>query len=157
MFNLSFVRTGARYGIGKHIQDVSQVDQQRWYKCLFVGNIVYVGTGPSIKVAALLMYKRVFAIPSFQTIAKFGCAVCFIWYLGEILGSIFNCWPVQGFWDKNLNAKCITTLHFDIQYAVINISLDLVILALPIKMVLGLQLSAAQKVGFILLFMMGGL
>lgn len=148
---------GARFGIGKHIQYVSEEDQANWNKTLFYGNLVYVATGPSIKIAALLMYQRVFAVPKFRLVVRVLCGICFAWYVGETIGCIWNCIPISGFWNKSIPAKCISTRDFDLQYAIINISLDAIILALPVKMVLGLQLSKPQKMAFVLLFLMGGL
>lgn len=136
---------------------MSEADQEKWNKSLFYGNLVYVSTGPSIKIAALLMYQRVFAIPRFRLVVRVLCGVCFAWYVAETIGSIWNCVPINGFWNKSIHAKCISTHDFDLQYAVINISLDVIVLALPIRMVLGLQLSNPQKAGFVLLFLMGGL
>ena len=103
------------------------------------------------------MYQRVFAVPQFRLIARILCGLCVAWHVAEICGCIWNCVPIKGFWDKSIPAKCVNTRNFDLQYAVINISLDAIILALPIKMVLGLQLSKARKIGLVILFLMGGL
>lgn len=136
---------------------MSTEDVENWNKSLFYGNIVYISTGPSMKISALLMYRRVFAAPKFGIASLVVVAVCVAWWIAEIIGCVLNCIPVSGFWDKSIKASCVSTFAFDLQYATINIVLDLIILAMPIRMVLGLQLSQIQKLAFVLLFSIGGL
>ena len=121
------------------------------------GNLVYVATGPSVKITALLMYQRIFIVPRFRILTISLCIVCVLWYVAEVFGSIWNCVPINGFWNKSIKAKCISTKAFDLQYAIINIVLDIIILALPIRMVSGLHLTRSSKIGLMLLFLMGGL
>ena len=145
------------FGIGLHLNQVTDEQLRNFKIALFIANFFYVGTGPSIKISALLMYQRVFATQRFRLVATTLIVVCLLWYVAETLASIWNCVPIQGFWDESVKAKCIDGQTFDLQFAIINIGLDVIILALPVRMITALQLSRTQKVAFCGLFLMGGL
>ena len=152
---------GAHFGIGRHIDTVSDHEQEEFFRVLYAYNQIYIATGPVIKIAVLLMYQRVFDIAPFRLTARILGAIIVTWWLGEALTGILTCIPVQAYWElalqKEPGTKCINLEIFDIQYAVLNIFFDLVLLALPVRMVLRLQLSGAQKLGFVVIFLLGGL
>ena len=81
----------------------------------------------------------------------------FIWWLGEALAAVFLCIPVNGFWDTAITAKCMSLRNFDVAYAVINITFDVVILCLPVRMVWRLNIQQAQKIALTFVFLLGGL
>jgi hypothetical protein len=71
---------------------------------------------------------------------------------------IFRCQPVAFNWDVMIEGgSCIDSLIPMMTLSVANILLDTVILLLPIRVVLPLQIPTRQKVSLILLFMTGGL
>ena len=145
----------AIYGIGQHVNELTPTEISNFLKALYCGNFAYVGTGPSFKIAALLMYRRVFTTPKFQQVTMVLCWLCFAWYMAETLGSVFVCIPPRAFWDPTVKGKCVSTRNFDLQYAVINICLDAIIIALPIKMIAKLQLSLYKKVALSGVFLVG--
>jgi hypothetical protein len=126
-------------------------------KTLYAFNLVYVATPPAIKLCILLMYKRIFATREFVLATKIVGSVLFIWFLVCFLMGIFNCLPIDSFWDPNIQGTCISFEYYSIGYAVVNISTDIVILALPIRVVWNLQLPRGQKIALTLIFMLGSL
>lgn len=82
---------------------------------------------------------------------------CLAWWVATMTVQIFSCHPIHGFWDTSIHSHCINRTGFYIGVAAPNISIDLVMIALPIRTVWHLQLSTGQKIGLLLTFMTGGL
>lgn len=69
----------------------------------------------------------------------------------------FQCTPVQSLWDPTIKGKCINPQVIMYSAAGIGIFEDLAILALPIRSVLELRLSAWKKFSIIVVFGVGSL
>ena len=148
---------GIKYGIGKHIELVDAYSQQQFFRVLYAYNHVYVATAPSIKISVLLMYKRVFPTYRFKKVVNVFSAIIFVWWLAEALVAVFDCWPINAYWNKRIEHKCQDIKTGQLQYAVFNIGFDVLILALPVRMVLKLHLSPTRKIAVVAVFLLGSL
>ena len=149
--------TGVIYGGGTHLETISQPDQVRFLKSIYALNEIYISTTPAIKVAALLMYRRVFITPQFWKVTHALMALVAAWWLAETIAAIFLCIPVDRWWNRTPDAKCMSLRDFDLAFAIINITFDFVILLLPVNMVWRLQINNIQKAALTFVFLLGGL
>jgi TRAP-type C4-dicarboxylate transport system permease small subunit len=82
-------------------------------------------------------------------------AACFV---SSLLVTIFACLPVPRNWDKTISGRCVATVPWWYSYAALNISTDLIILAMPLPLINGLmQIQRRQKMVLMGIFMLGGL
>ena len=71
---------------------------------------------------------------------------------------IFACNPIAKSWDVTiLEGSCVDRPALYIATAVLGVATDVILLALPIPMVLGLQMPKMQKVGLLFMFAIGSL
>lgn len=78
------------------------------------------------------------------------------WSLAMILQCFFLCQPLSGFWDKTLpRVKCLPDLSTWLGGAIGNILTDLLVFALPIPMLIKLNLPGAQKAMLLGVFSLG--
>lgn len=82
--------------------------------------------------------------------------VC-IYTLLYIFLMVFRCRPVASSWDLTVEGKCIDTLVPMLTLSIANIVIDALILVLPIRIVIPLQIPLRQKVSLAFLFATGGL
>ena len=80
----------------------------------------------------------------------------FAWFIAVLLVSIFSCAPIHGYWDRTVPATCIDTRAFYLGNSIANILTDVIILALPIRMIWHLQTSRSQKALLTVVFGLGG-
>ncbi len=78
-----------------------------------------------------------------------------VFYLTIILLSNLACTPYKRNWDKTVQGKCWDIKIIGITTAVINFIIDVIILALPQKVIWGLQMSKRKKFGFSIIFAVG--
>lgn len=72
---------------------------------------------------------------------------------------MFQCWPISYFWNKNQKGKCIRNVlvTIGVTNGVLSFVGDLFILAMPIPMILRLQINVRRKVSLCGMFLLGGL
>ena len=77
------------------------------------------------------------------------------WCTSQLLIVIFNCQPINGFWDSSVKAKCIPNLPFWYINAAGNIATDIAIFILPLPVIGNLKLAKAQKYVLLGIFSLG--
>lgn len=81
-----------------------------------------------------------------------------IYGLWTLIGSIFLCFPVAFFWDKNIaNGKCLNQEAIWFSNASVNITQDVIILLMPMFVLKSLDIPSKQKRALIVVFGLGGL
>lgn len=70
---------------------------------------------------------------------------------------VFQCRPISGAWDLELmgTAKCVDPVSFSESTAIITIITDLLVLALPFWIILGLKMPRKVKLSLIGVFFLG--
>jgi len=142
-------------GVGKHTELASKENLTNFLKALFAYEIVYFVTLAFTKLSILAFYTRIFRTPKFLIVAKIMVGVVIAWLFATIMVAIFSCNPVDAFWTRAPGSKCIVSEHFYIGNAVPNIITDLIILALPVKMIWQLHTSKADRIALTFIFLLG--
>ena len=120
--------------------------------------MLYVLTIGFVKISLLLFYLRVFPKRSFRILCWATLLFCVLSSIAFILVTVFQCAPIRYVWDKNIEGgKCLNYNAVAWANAAINIFQDLIIVVLPIRETMSLQLSLKQKVGLVAMFFVGGL
>lgn len=92
-----------RYGMGKHIWDVTLADYSPHFLLMWtMSAVVYITAMLAIKFSILMMYRRLFPIQTFRwrwwvvTLFTFGYSI------GGILATVFSCTPIHAAWYVSL-------------------------------------------------------
>ena len=99
----------------------------------------------SVKISILFLYRRIFVQKWFRVTTIFVGSVVLAWGLCGVMGSIFQCVPIEAQWNTAVLAYCINYAAYWIVISVINVVTDFVLLALPIRPVWQLQTSTRKK------------
>jgi hypothetical protein len=75
--------------------------------------------------------------------------------IGSVFALCFACIPYNGIWDLTVPATCLDKPRVEISSAAIHLASDLCILALPQKVIWGLQMSLRERLGISLIFSAG--
>jgi hypothetical protein len=77
---------------------------------------------------------------------------------GVFFAAIFQCWPIQYTWDKNIiGGSCFNQQAFYRYVSLPNIVTDFVILIMPMPLVWKLQTRLTHKLALTGVFLLGGL
>jgi hypothetical protein len=105
------------------------------------------------------MYRRIFSIdPSFRTRSLLLLGVVFAFWLAVTIATLLNCRPLKYSWiGLSWEQYCFNYNIFWMVTGVLEVVIDIIILALPVRMVLRLQLSRKRRFSIMLVFLLGGL
>ena len=130
-----------------------------YLKISFACSILYFSVVTPIKVSILLMYRRLFAVdPSFRLQSLLLGAVVSAFWLAATIATLFNCRPLKYNWIGLAKEEyCFNYNVFWMVTGAVEVVIDTIILALPVRMVLALRLSRKSKASVIFIFLFGGL
>jgi hypothetical protein len=109
------------------------------------------------RLSLLFFYHRVFPSRRFAFYVRIlGCIVIAWWFSFSIV-IVFSCNPVQGFWDRTIEAKCLN--EHAISYSVTGVELltNIAMLVLPVPWLWNLYLPRSKKLALFGIFMLGSL
>ena len=131
-----------------------------YIKLSFVSSVLYFTIVSSTQLSALMMYYRLFRVDGVfrQQLAVVGVLVIIFW-IGSTVANLTDCVPLAWTWIDALdNPKyCFNYNVFWMASGACEVLLDVLILALPIRAVLRLQLSTRKKITISGVFLLGGL
>ncbi|KAF7560434.1 hypothetical protein G7046_g3723 [Stylonectria norvegica] len=144
-------------GGGHHMWDVHMSDYSPPFLQTTIGStLTFALSIACSKLSILTFYLRISPDRIFRR-AVYGLIGLVIAYtLASILLLIFQCQPVSAGWDRSVEGTCIGYVAPMMILGVSNIVVDIVILCLPIKVVLPLQIPVKQKISLGFLFATGG-
>lgn len=124
---------------------------------VYIDNIFYALTLPTIKLSILLMYKRIFRVKPFQYATIAVGLIVLGWMIGVIFAQIFTCTPVEGAWNPAVVQHCIDQTKFYYGNAIANLLTDVIILCLPLPLIWRLQMTTHRKYALSGVFLLGSL
>jgi hypothetical protein len=121
--------------------------------------MLYFAIVTSIKISILLMYRRIFSIdPSFRMRSLLLLGVVSAFWLAVTIATLLNCRPLKYSWiGLSWEQYCFNYNIFWMITGVMEVVIDISILALPVRMVLQLQLSRKRRFSIMFVFLLGGL
>ena len=120
--------------------------------------VLYFATLMLLKLSMLFFYIKVLTTPRAARLLWGTALFTFVWGVVYIIAAIFQCQPINFFWNKwdglhegtCLNINAITASN-----AAISIALDLWSLGIPLWQLWGLSMHWKRKVGVALMFDVG--
>ncbi|OTA80569.1 hypothetical protein M434DRAFT_37906 [Hypoxylon sp. CO27-5] len=152
---ISCFASSTRYGGGRHILFVSDL---RMVQILNIADEhTYAYAMAFVKLSILRLYGGIFASRQFNYCLWVVAAIMIAWAISCGFTAVFQCRPISHTWDPRVEEDfCINYGISLLVSGVINIATDFTILAIPIPMILGLQISRQKKWLLIFTFAMGG-
>lgn len=151
-------------GLGKHFALIEREDPTLsgvtlMLKVFLVDEVLYDVGISSVTISILLLYRSLFLGDMFFMATKILIGVVIAWFFSNLLTSIFSCRPISGYWDINMTPPpvCINKTTLFIVGSIINITIDLAILTLPIEKVIHLRMHRCTKIALVIAFLLGGI
>ncbi|ERF70232.1 hypothetical protein EPUS_00420 [Endocarpon pusillum Z07020] len=141
---------------GFHMDILLPNQIEKFLLFVYVDNIFYALTLPTIKFSILLMYSRIFRVKPFQYVAAAVGLIVAGWMIGVVFAQIFTCTPVEGAWKITVARHCIDQIKFYYGNAIANLLTDVIILCLPLPLIWRLNMSTRKKRALSGVFLLGG-
>ena len=114
---------------------------------------------PAVKLTMILFYWRTFGTGNrnFRR-ALIGTSVLLLmWLVGSMFGAIFQCTPIERYWNEKLDGHCIDPYIYFVSISSANLLTDVIVLILPLRVVWKLNVTLRQKIALTGVFALGGL
>lgn len=130
---------------------------EKSYMILFYSEFIYAFSIAFSQLTILSLYWRLFHLSGLRIPILILIGTSVVWLLVRFFMTIFQCQPVQAFWDNSIpGGKCaINEATFFFATVLTHVVLDCVILVLPAIQVGRMHLPFGQKIAVIGLFMCG--
>ena len=123
--------------------------------------ITYVVTITLVRVSILSLLRRIFTTKLFRMITTLLSTLCLAWGIAIIFANVFQCTPLSDAFDPSIvmsmSSRCINLQAMYYGTLATALSLDLVILILPLYPIWRLQLPHRQKYELMAMLSLGGL
>ncbi|CAG9998454.1 unnamed protein product [Clonostachys byssicola] len=109
------------------------------------------------KLSVLFFYTRVFQVKGLMMASHLTQALIGSWTLAFTMAIVFSCTPVYAQWDMvaQATATCINQVRMFLGLIISNAALDLLIMAIPIRSILQLQMRLTDKIGVLTCILLG--
>lgn len=141
--------TGLRYGLGKYVSQNDQEAMQNFLivsslisrvairrrsayeQCFYVLQLSYACTLPTVKIAVLLFYSRIFPQKGFRWVLYGIGTFLSLFLISSLLTFVLQCLPVHSFWQPSLEHHCIDQVKYYIAQGSLNFVSDLFVVLMP--------------------------
>ncbi|UZP38767.1 hypothetical protein NXS19_006583 [Fusarium pseudograminearum] len=148
----------AQGGCATNFWQVKQSQYETLLKWTIPVNIFYMLSSDLAKISLLFFYLRLSPERNFRMILYALISLFGLYALIYAMISLFGCQPIKASWDLAAQAtgKCVDKFGFFLAASVANVVMDLIILLLPLRIVIPLQIPRRQKMSLLFLFTTGG-
>ena len=108
-------------------------------------------------MSLLCLYRHIFDAPGYRKAALIIIIVLVLWFVGAMIGNFIICIPFDSFWLRLKPGRGLDFNAYALAIGVIEVLLDVTILALPIRVVMDLRVPTHKKIGLTGIFLLGGL
>ncbi|KAI7159474.1 hypothetical protein KC349_g4108 [Hortaea werneckii] len=123
-----------------------------------IASILYAPVMMFAKISLLIFYKKLTPARWMQITVWTVGAFVLAYTVATVLALLFACTPLEKNWNITIqNGQCINKGGIYLFTAAVNALTDLIILGIPVPMVFHLQMSRAQKMGLLIMFVVGSL
>ncbi|KAM5377919.1 hypothetical protein ACJZ2D_004823 [Fusarium nematophilum] len=148
----------AHGGCAKNFWQVTMGMYETLLKWTIPVNIFYMLSSDLAKISLLFFYLRLCPERNFRILVQVLAGLFSLYAVIYAMISLFGCQPIKANWDLAAQAtgKCVDKFGFFLAASVANVVMDLVILLLPLRIVIPLQIPRRQKISLLFLFTTGG-
>ncbi|KAF2152254.1 hypothetical protein K461DRAFT_278465 [Myriangium duriaei CBS 260.36] len=140
---------------GYHINEYTPQQLETYFKIVFASNLLYNVSLTLSKMSVLLLYRRIFTVRSFEIMFWIVTSIVLSEFFVSEFGLIFATKPIEAQWKFWLPHTSIDNKKFWLATAIINILLDVIILAMPQTRVWKLHQKKKSKLLLSVIFLMG--
>ncbi|KAJ4356509.1 uncharacterized protein N0V89_004543 [Didymosphaeria variabile] len=147
-------------GLGVHMWDMTVRTQTKFFKQYYDGIVIYLVSMATLKVGIILQVLRAF-MPANTRDWTFWVGHVVLWinvtyYFAMVVVELKTCTPRAKEWDPTIQGgSCIGASEVRFVLAMLNVATDLVIIALPQRVIWSLHLPIKRKLALSALFLVG--
>ncbi|KAI0873870.1 hypothetical protein GGS24DRAFT_501340 [Hypoxylon argillaceum] len=148
---------GPPHGLGRHVQALDPDSISTYLQGDYIFSHFYDFAIASTKLSILALYYRIFMASKMRIFILITAGFVLAWLIEMEVVLGLGCQPIEGWWDASvaITAKCVDKVAFTYSTNVLNLIFDLWIFAMPIPVIMRLNVSRAKRIALCCLFSIG--
>ncbi|KAL8715376.1 MAG: hypothetical protein Q9220_000709 [cf. Caloplaca sp. 1 TL-2023] len=143
--------------VGYHISELSLDQIIALGKLYFAAEPLWVSSNTLVKLSIMHLYIQIFRIRTFRRVVYGVMALTISYWLSTVIRSFFLCTPLAYTWDRlHYTGSCVHLPAAYLSVSIINLILDVIVIALPMPMLWRLQMPTSKKAAITAIFGVGG-
>ena len=123
-----------------------------------VATLLWPTANTFVKFSVLHFYKSIFRNQSIEFAIYLTAGLTFCYWLATIFGAFFLCRPFEFNWNKLIvDGTCGDLIKYYLSTGIVNLLIDVIIVALPLPVLWKLQLDFSRKLSLTVIFSLGAL
>ncbi len=124
---------------------------------MFIGQLAWALSNTGVKLSVIDLYVKLFGTTKWARLASYCLMAAVLAYCSMvILISFFDCRPLAYNWDVTIpEGKCGDRTSAYLVSGLLNLTLDILVLLLPLPTLWNLHMALAKRIGLILMFSTG--
>ncbi|KAI4289525.1 MAG: hypothetical protein L6R35_001206 [Caloplaca aegaea] len=95
-------------GFGRHIWALQDPKfTNRFLEILYIYAILFYLSSTAIKICLLLFYRRIFPVRELKLALQIAMGIVIAYFIGSVLSLIFQCAPVDKYWNREKPGSCV--------------------------------------------------
>ncbi|KAI1385850.1 uncharacterized protein F4822DRAFT_356071 [Hypoxylon trugodes] len=153
-----FLAAGFAAGLGVHLDEILATNPKIFalHLKLFVpAQLLWAAANTCVKLSILSLYTTIFPKKRFSYVCYGVMALSIAYFVSVFLETFVLCKPARYNWDKSIPGECNGENSAYLGAGITNLLIDTIIVALPMPMLFGLQMSLPKKLGIAGMFSLG--
>ncbi|KAF2215321.1 hypothetical protein CERZMDRAFT_65632 [Cercospora zeae-maydis SCOH1-5] len=145
------------HGLGRHIYVLGTEANHYLHLGWFIAEFSYTVAIVSVKLSILALYYRTFAPLNIKWEVVIMTTFTVLWGLSVFICMMLHCVPLRKYWDPDVPGVCnLDNEKYLFAISIPNILIDVILLGMPVRYVLMLEMGRRQKQTIAGLFLFGG-
>ncbi|KAI1857415.1 hypothetical protein JX265_011150 [Neoarthrinium moseri] len=141
---------------GTHAWEMSLEKYNYWTLIFYVSSTIYTPTTGLAKLSLLCFYNKVSPARWWIWCTRISIFVLAGYTVAITFAMLFACNPIRRSWDVTMTeGECVNRPYLYIAIAALQILSDVGLIIMPMPMIYGLQMPSRQKIGLVLMFVVG--
>ncbi|GIZ45533.1 hypothetical protein CKM354_000869500 [Cercospora kikuchii] len=145
------------HGLGKHIYVLGPEANHYLHLGWFIAEFSYTVAIVAVKLSILALYYRTFAPLNIKWEVVIMTVFTVLWGSSVFICMMLHCVPLRKYWDPDVPGVCnLDNQKYLFAISIPNILIDVILLGMPVRYVLMLEMGRRQKQTIAGLFLFGG-
>ncbi|KAJ8061403.1 hypothetical protein OCU04_010459 [Sclerotinia nivalis] len=148
---------GGAENLNKDSKELQVASFETFLKAQFIASPFYLFTMTAARLSLTCLYRFIFPVQSLRLASIAVDTFSIAYFLSALFGNVFSCDPIDFLWHPTPTGSCFAKFNlFVVITESFGVFLDFVVLTLPIRSILKLQMPMRTKVLVIAIFCLGG-
>ncbi|OKL55997.1 hypothetical protein UA08_08795 [Talaromyces atroroseus] len=124
----------------------------------YISQMISIVAYGALKLSVLFLFRRIFIGPLFSKVSLLALVIVSAWTVAFFFATLFQCGTIPSrLWSspRDVATYCSSYKYIQLGHATSDVATDIVVLTIPMPIIWRLHMTTRQKLGLLIVFMLG--